>query len=82
MTLDGSSGDVYEGQWCLDKKHGQGKLRERNGDEYTGAFEDDTMHGEGEMRYLNGDVHTGTWKYGGRMKGQGGRSVGKSLFEG
>ena len=35
------NGDVYEGDWVKDKRHGRGKLSQADGGEYVGEFRKD-----------------------------------------
>jgi hypothetical protein len=56
------NGDIYEGEWLNDKKHGQGKMTYANGDIYYGDWKNDKKHGQGIMAYVNADyVYEGGW---------------------
>ncbi len=57
-----NTGEVYEGNWKNDKKHGIGKFKYKNGDVYEGNWENDKKHGNGKMEYINGNVYNGEWK--------------------
>lgn len=47
------NGDVYEGTWKADKRHGKGKMTyKRDGDFYDGEWKDGQRHGEGVFRFL------------------------------
>lgn len=38
--LTGLQGEVYNGDWVADLKHGQGTMKWPNGDQYTGGWRD------------------------------------------
>lgn len=51
-TMHYPSGNVYEGDWHMDKRHGQGKFTwHENGSYYVGEFVDGELNGRGEMVY-------------------------------
>jgi hypothetical protein len=51
--------DVYEGEWHIGLKHGQGKYTFDAGGVYSGAWKNGNMDGEGSFTYPNGDVYEG-----------------------
>ena len=60
------NGDIYEGVFRLDQKHGKGKMRYSNGDTYQGDFYLDLKHGKGVYNWCsNGAVYDGEFKAGG-----------------
>lgn len=63
--LYGESGNRYEGEWVLNKKHGIGKMNFANEGEYFGRFENGRRHGEGVFKYKKtSNTYSGSWKYG------------------
>jgi hypothetical protein len=42
-----ANGDVYEGYWRDDKKHGYGRYIWTDGDYYEGQWENGELHGHG-----------------------------------
>ena len=45
-----ASGNSYEGEWLMDKKHGKGAMKWRKGEDvYIGDWESDNQHGFGEF---------------------------------
>ena len=69
-----SNGDVYEGSFVCDARHGHGKLtfastrphRRPDNGEYVGDWSDNKMHGRGHRRYSSGDFYAGEYRYGER----------------
>jgi len=59
-----ADGDVYEGEFKNDKRHGEGKYTFADGDVYEGNWKDGKRHGEGKMTYADGSVYEGNWKDG------------------
>jgi len=55
-------GDVYEGDWKLDKRFGKGTLKLVNGDTYTGEYRDDRKNGQGTYKWSCGDTYTGEYR--------------------
>lgn len=60
LVLD--SGDVYEGHFRGNYRHGFGKYTYANGDTYIGQFVDDEFSGEGEFNYQNGNLYVGQFE--------------------
>jgi hypothetical protein len=56
-----ANGDVYNGEWYNDLKHGPGVMNYANGDVYAGQWENDLKHRKGNMFYANGDKYNGQW---------------------
>jgi len=57
------NGDMYDGEWKNDKKHGEGKYKFYNkGDRYEGQWREDRIDGKGTYYYANGDKYDGLWK--------------------
>ena len=44
-------GNVYEGQWYIDKQQGQGKKTYIDGSTYEGAWKEGKFHGQGTLIY-------------------------------
>jgi hypothetical protein len=59
-------GNIYEGEWLDDKKHGKGKMDFANGYKYTGDWVNDMATGEGIFIWNNGDQYEGQVKNGQR----------------
>jgi len=57
-----ADGSTYSGDWMNGKRHGLGKLVERNGYMYYGWWENDLRHGQGEANYPDGSMYDGDWK--------------------
>ena len=53
-----ANGNVYDGEWKADGKHGKGKMTYFNGDIFDGEFEENAPT-RGTYHYGNGDVYTG-----------------------
>ena len=58
-----NEGDIYDGNWKLGKKDGEGKKEYANGKKYEGHWENDHINGKGKMTYDNGDIYEGDWKH-------------------
>lgn len=52
---------IYDGQWILDKRHGNGTAYYKNG-AYEGQWKDDCREGLGIMCFHNGSYYIGEWK--------------------
>lgn len=64
-----TNGDVYEGQWHQDQRHGHGFYAYGStspwvGDRYEGAWRDDLMQGYGRYIWASGDTYAGAWNKG------------------
>ncbi|KAK7201546.1 phosphatidylinositol-4-phosphate 5-kinase-like protein [Novymonas esmeraldas] len=55
------TGDVYEGEWKADLKHGHGSYVFANGDRYVGQWYMGHKHGKGLFVFANGDEYVGSW---------------------
>eukprot|EP01034_Spumella_vulgaris_P021930 gene21930-28010_t len=55
-------GDVYEGQWENDLKHGYGVYKFVCGEVYRGHFHHDKASGSGHNAYENGDSYKGQYE--------------------
>jgi hypothetical protein len=64
------NGDVYEGQFLNDKRHGKGEYKFSTGDVYEGQHERGSFKGVGVYRYANGDHYSGQF-VAGLFEGQG-----------
>ena len=51
MQPDGFGGDIYEGDWIDDERHGKGTLSMANGDVYQGEWRNNLKHGPGTYFY-------------------------------
>jgi hypothetical protein len=51
------NGDVYEGEWKHDKRHGVGKKTWHDGSWYDGGWRDGLRHGVGVKVEANGDKY-------------------------
>jgi hypothetical protein len=63
-TLIYSNGDVYEGSWDQDQRHGFGKfVSVHNGQSvmYEGGWKDGIKEGRGKLTFANGDYFEGKW---------------------
>jgi len=57
------NGDVYDGEWKNDKKHGIGtQTFKEKGDKYEGMWRENKMDGKGIYYYANGSYYDGMWK--------------------
>ena len=63
------NGDVYDGEWKNDKRHGKGNnennigiLNLMKGDKYDGEWKEDLKEGYGIYYYLDGSKYEGNWK--------------------
>jgi hypothetical protein len=59
-TYISSSGDMYQGMYRDNDKHGRG-LYIHDGDIYDGEWKINRKNGKGKMTYENGDVYEGLW---------------------
>ena len=51
-------GDIYEGEWKENEKHGHGRITYANGSAYEGEWKNDKKHGYGKT------IEEGYWKDG------------------
>jgi len=58
-TVRYDNGDVYDGLFKGDARHGRGKLKFANRNVYEGQFVDDKMCGKGVYRYAKGAIYEG-----------------------
>ena len=56
------NGDVYEGEWKDNNRHGFGKYTFIYGDIYEGEWRNNKNDGVGKYTWANGDVYEGEWK--------------------
>jgi len=59
---DQFAGQVYEGEYCNDVRHGRGVFRHTDGTVYEGEWSNGKMEGRGVMRYSDGSVYEGEFK--------------------
>ena len=52
-----ANGEIYEGAFNGDIRHGKGKMTSVKGDVYEGTFESGLKNGMGILRHVNGDVY-------------------------
>eukprot|EP00808_Paulinella_micropora_P014117 g6446.t1 len=56
------TGDVYEGDWQADQRHGKGKYFYADLDVYEGDYQADMIKGKGKLTYADGDVYEGDYQ--------------------
>jgi hypothetical protein len=57
-----ANGDIYEGEWLDDMRHGKGMLRLANSNRYEGEWKLDKKNGEGKFFFLKkGQMLQGYW---------------------
>lgn len=61
-----SNGNVYEGNYKTDVRHGYGKFTWYNGDVYEGNYEKGLRHGYGQITWSNGETYQGNYEKGAR----------------
>ncbi|MBO4364823.1 MAG: TIR domain-containing protein [Eggerthellaceae bacterium] len=61
-TLRSAIGEVYEGEWLHDCRHGHGRSAEKSGWVYDGDWEDDARSGWGVLTSPAGYRYEGEWK--------------------
>ena len=64
------NGEVYQGRWFKNRRHGQGKCCYKNGDVYDGHWADGKRSGHGRLTSKDGSVYFGLW-VDGRQHGKG-----------
>ena len=57
-----ANGDVYEGEWFYNFRHGKGIMRWANGAVYDGEWSNDERHGRGTHGNEHGDFFVVRWK--------------------
>jgi hypothetical protein len=62
--LNGVKCNSYEGQYCMDKKHGVGYFEWESGNSYAGNYRMDERNGYGVMRWTDGSIYMGLWERG------------------
>jgi len=55
------NGDVYEGEYRLNKRDGYGIKKWASGCSYKGYWTKDLMHGQGLFRWSKGDFYEGSY---------------------
>ena len=64
------NGDIWEGNWCDGRMHGEGMYSKHGNVLYMGQFRNNLYHGQGKMTDVNGDIWEGMWRDG-LMHGEG-----------
>ena len=59
-----ANGDVYEGDFRYNERHGNGKYIYTNGNIYEGDWIEDKRHGKGKTTYPSGIVYRGIFRNG------------------
>jgi hypothetical protein len=63
--LEYSNGDIYDGEWANDQRHGRGKfVSESTGVTYLGDWREGMRHGQGSLYFPNNDYFVGKWTRG------------------
>ena len=57
-----ANGDIYDGQFLNDKRHGKGIYHYANGERYEGDYFEGMRQGQGTMYYKNGRKDEGEWQ--------------------
>ena len=58
-----NKGDVYIGNYRLNKKHGKGRSLFNDGSKYEGNWSNNMFNGLGTFNWPNGDKYIGQWKH-------------------
>jgi hypothetical protein len=58
-----ANGDIYEGMFRSDAKHGKGLMKFNNNQLFEGEFKEGKIDGNGKMNFANGDVYEGTYLF-------------------
>ena len=58
------NGNIYEGEWKDDNRHGQGTFYYVTGASYSGEWNNGLIHGYGIYNYVNGDIYEGDFVLG------------------
>mmetsp|Transcript_34282 Transcript_34282/g.33511 ORF Transcript_34282/g.33511 Transcript_34282/m.33511 type:complete len:124 (-) Transcript_34282:408-779(-) len=64
------NGRIYNGEWFMGKRQGQGIMNYPNGDIYEGEWMKDFREGFGILKFTKGDTYEGEWLQD-RMHGKG-----------
>lgn len=74
MALRFGTCAVYDGQYAMNNKHGNGRMKYVDGSVYDGQWQDNCRHGQGICRisliyigvmyFANGDVYRGEFDHG------------------
>lgn len=59
--VDKNNGEKYEGEYDMDKKHGQGKMTYADGSYYEGTWHKDVMHGHGKFVTSDNEIYEGAF---------------------
>lgn len=62
--MDDEDGNLYEGQWLGDLKHGHGRLVRKDIGSYEGQFSQGKVQGQGVLHMDSGDSYDGQWQNG------------------
>ncbi|XP_060137839.1 junctophilin-4 [Zootoca vivipara] len=62
LTIEGSSTEVYAGEWRVDRRSGYGVSRRSNGLRYEGEWLGNRRHGYGRTTYPDGSKEEGKYK--------------------
>jgi hypothetical protein len=54
-------GDIYDGAFVQNNKHGYGIIYMKNGDRYEGNWKNNTKNGKGIYYSHEGDKYDGEW---------------------
>jgi hypothetical protein len=60
-VLTEQNGNVYDGKWENDMKHGKGKYKTSTGEVSTATWEYDLANGKGTFRNAQGNVTNVVW---------------------
>ncbi len=64
FRFNGDEGDIYDGEYRNDEKHGFGVYRWKNKVIYEGFFHKGRKNGKGKMTYANGKCSYTLWENG------------------
>merc|ERR1712166_501293 len=56
------TGAIYDGEFQLDKMHGNGTYTWASGSKYVGEMKDGNFHGHGIKTFADGEKYVGEWK--------------------
>ncbi len=69
-----AKGDVYDGQWHADRRHGIGTMQYADGSSYAGEWRNDQLNGKGRLALWTGETYAGKF-IGGERNG-----IGRCVF--